>query len=89
MAKAKFDPNAAFQSIVGQAEKESDNAAEVKKTKKSSKTNRIQKAYFFDKDLIKALQYKTMAEEINLTDAINDALRIGLQEYLEKVGNII
>jgi len=50
--------------------------------KENKNINRIQKAYFIDKDLFKALQLKCMQEEINLTEAINQVLRIGLNKYL-------
>jgi UTP-glucose-1-phosphate uridylyltransferase len=53
-----------------------------KEQKENKNRDRIQKAYFIDKDLFKALQLKCMQEEINLTEAINKVLRIGLNKYL-------
>lgn len=50
--------------------------------KATNNTGRVQKAYFIDRDLFKALQKKAMSEEINLTESINIALRKGLEEYL-------
>lgn len=53
-----------------------------KEQKENKNRDRIQKAYFIDKDLFKALQLKCIQEEINLTEAINQVLRIGLNKYL-------
>lgn len=53
-----------------------------KEKKENKNIKRVQKSYFIDKDLFKALQLKCIKEEINLTEAINQVLRIGLNKYL-------
>ena len=79
--KAKFDREAAFKSIIG-AGRQSENAvvAEEKNAKKNS--DRVQRAYFLDRDIDKALRRKALEDEKNLTETINDVLRNGLIEYL-------
>lgn len=78
--KAKFDREAAFKSIIG-AGRQSENAvAEEKNAKKNS--DRVQRAYYLDRDLDKALRRMALEEGKNLTESINDALRKGLVEYL-------
>ena len=53
-----------------------------KEKKKNDIENRVQRNYYIDRDLYKALKMKSISEEINLTEAINEALRIGLKDYL-------
>lgn len=78
--KAKFDREAAFKSIIG-AGRQSENAvAEEKNAKKNS--DRVQRAYYLDRDIDKALRRMALEEGKNLTESINDALRKGLVEYL-------
>ena len=79
--KAKFDREAAFKSIIG-AGRQSENAvvAEEKNAKKNS--DRVQRAYYLDRDIDKALKKKALEEEKNLTETVNDALRQGLKNYL-------
>lgn len=79
--KAKFDREAAFKSIIG-AGRQSENAvaAEEKNGKKNS--DRVQRAYYLDRDIDKALRRMALEEGKNLTESINDALRKGLVEYL-------
>ena len=76
--KAKFDREAAFKSIIG-AGRQSENAEE-KNGKKNS--DRVQRAYYLDRDIDKALRRMALEEGKNLTESINDALRKGLVEYL-------
>ena len=81
--KAKFDREAAFKSIIGagrQSEVTASSAAEEKNTKRNS--DRVQRAYYLDRDLDKALRRMALEEGKNLTESINDALRKGLVEYL-------
>lgn len=54
--------------------------ADSKKPK--PETERVQKSYYFDKDIFKALKMKSLQEDKNLTEAINEALREGLKDYL-------
>ena len=51
-----------------------------KTTKKNS--DRVQRAYYLDRDIDKALRRMALEEGKNLTESINDALRKGLVEYL-------
>ena len=78
--KAKFDREAAFKSIIG-AGRQSENAVvEEKNAKKNS--DRVQRAYYLDRDLDKALRRMALEEGKNLTESVNDALRAGLTQYL-------
>ena len=79
--KAKFDREAAFKSIIG-AGRQSENAvvAEEKNEKKNS--DRVQRAYYLDWDIDKALRRMALEEEKNLTETVNDILRRGLGGYL-------
>ena len=79
--KAKFDREAAFKSIIG-AGRQSENAvvAEEKNAKKNS--DRVQRAYYRDRDIDKALRRMALEEGKNLTESVNDALRAGLTKYL-------
>ena len=67
--------NSIVSSIAGLSEEKTNNTT-------SKNKDRIQKAYFIDKDLFKALKMKSINEEINLTEAVNKALRDGLKDYL-------
>ena len=78
--KAKFDREAAFKSIIGAGRQSENAAAEEKNGKKNS--DRVQRAYYLDRDLDKALRRMALEEGKNLTESINDALRKGLVEYL-------
>ena len=79
--RLKFDQEAAFKSIIG-AGRQSENAvvAEEKNEKKNS--DRVQRAYYLDRDIDKALRRMALEEEKNLTETVNDILRRGLGGYL-------
>ena len=78
--KAKFDREAEFKSIIG-AGRQSENAvAEEKNAKKNS--DRVQRAYYLDRDIDKALRRMALENEKNLTETINDILRKGLEHFL-------
>ena len=78
--KAKFDREAAFKSIIG-AGRQSENAvAEEKNAKKNS--DRVQRAYYLERDIDKALRRMALENEKNLTETINDILRKGLEHFL-------
>ena len=77
--KAKFDQEAAFKSIIG-ADRKWTEAAPADNVKKNE--GRVQRAYFLDRDIDKALRRMALEEEKNLTESINDALRVGLKKYL-------
>lgn len=81
--KVKFDQESAFKSIIGagrQSEDTAPSAAEEKNAKKNS--DRLQRAYYLDRDLDKALRRMALEEGKNLTESVNDALRAGLKKYL-------
>ena len=52
------------------------------KKKEKKKSDRVQRAYYLDRDIDKALRRMALEEGKNLTESINDALRKGLVEYL-------
>ena len=80
--KAKFDREAAFKSIIG-AGRQSENAAVVAEEKNEEKnSDRVQRAYYLDRDIDKALRRMALEEGKNLTESVNDALRAGLMKYL-------
>lgn len=78
--KAKFDREAAFKSIIGAGRQSENVVAEEKNEKKNS--DRVQRAYYLDRGIDKALRRMALEEGKNLTESINDALRKGLVEYL-------
>lgn len=80
--KAKFDQEAAFKSIIGAGRQPEPEVAEKQVNVREEKANRVQRAYFLDRDIDKALKKKALEDEKNLTETINDALRQGLRDYL-------
>lgn len=78
--KAKFDQEAAFKSIIG-AGREQAESQETPVVKEKNK-GRVQRSYFLDRDIDKALRRMALDKEKNLTETINDILRQGLVEYL-------
>ena len=42
----------------------------------------MQRAYYLDRDIDKALRRMALEEGKNLTESVNDALRAGLMKYL-------
>ena len=78
--KAKFDREAAFKSIIGAGRQSENVVVEEKNEKKNS--DRVQRAYYLDRGIDKALRRMALEEGKNLTESINDALRKGLVEYL-------
>lgn len=82
--KAKFDQEAAFKSIVGadrQSTPESGAARQLVSAGGKYK-DRVQRSYFIDRDLDKALRKMGLEEEKKLTEVVNEVLRAGLQKYL-------
>lgn len=79
--KAKFDQEAAFKSIIGAGRKPEEEMAE-KFLSKGKNANRVQRSYFLDRDIDKALRRMALEEEKNLTETVNDVLRKGLKKYL-------
>lgn len=80
--KAKFDQEAAFKSIIGTGRELGEEVTEQPATKNKSK-DRVQRSYFLDRDIDKALRRMALDKEKNLTETINDLLRMGLEEYLK------
>lgn len=78
--KAKFDQEAAFKSIIGADRRPVEKQQE--ETEKTKNKDRVQRAYFLDRDIDKALRRKALEEGKNLTESINDVLRAGLTKYL-------
>ena len=79
--KAKFDQEAAFKSIIGAGREQKAGSREMPTEEKMK--NRVQRSYYLDRDIDKALRRKALEEEKNLTETINDLLRIGLEKYLK------
>ena len=80
--KAKFDQEAAFKSIVGPGRKPVSEAS-GQFMEKSKEKDRVQRSYFLDRDIDKALRRMALDKEKNLTETINEILRMGLEEYLK------
>lgn len=55
---------------------------EKEETQSGSKDNQVQRSYWLDKDIDKALKRKALEEEKTLTNTINEVLRKGLSRYL-------
>ena len=81
--KAKFDQEAAFKSIIGVGREPEVEGMEVQLAAKGKKKDRVQRSYFLDRDIDKALRRMALEEEKNLTETVNDILRRGLEEYLK------
>lgn len=78
--KTKFDQEAAFKSIIG-AGRELEAGSQETPTMKEKKKDRVQRSYFLDRDIDKALRRMALEEEKNLTEAVNEILRKGLVKY--------
>ena len=46
------------------------------------KKERVQRSYFLDRDIDRALKRMSLEEDKNLTEAVNEILRNGLAKYL-------
>ena len=79
--KMKFDQEAAFKSIIGAGREPEAESQEMPVVKVKNK-DRVQRSYFLDRDIDKALRRMALEEEINLTEAVNKILRKELVEYL-------
>jgi len=79
--KAKFDQESAFKSIIVPGQKSLPQVPGKSEEKGKSK-NRVQRSYFLDRDIDKALRKMALEEEKNLTESINEILRKGLAKYL-------
>lgn len=80
--KAKFDKEAAFKSIVG-VNRQQENASAVRPAVAEGRNrDRVQRSYFIDRDLDKALRRMAIEEDKNLTESMNEILRSSLAKYL-------
>ncbi len=82
--KAKFDKEAAFNSIIGADRQPAPELADAGQRGAVGGKNkdRVQRSYFIDRDLDKSLRKMALEEEKKLTEAVNEILRTGLQKYL-------
>lgn len=77
--KVKFDRDATFKQIIG-----ADREAESQETPaaKEKKQDRVQRSYFLDRDVDKALRRMALEEGRNLTETVNKILRDSLSQYI-------
>lgn len=80
--KAKFNQEAALQNMV-RAGQVSVAEGPIKAVVGSKNKDRVQRSYFLDRDIDKALRRMAVEEEKKLTEVVNDILRKGLAKYLE------
>lgn len=80
--KAKFDQEAAFKSIVGADRQPGPGAAVQPMAVGGKSKDRVQRSYFIDRDLDKALRKMGLEEDKKLTEVVNEIMRKGLQKYL-------
>jgi len=80
--KAKFDQEAAFKSIIGAGQEPVEKRQKTLAVKEGKK-DRVQRSYFLDRDIEKALRRKALEEDQSLTETINNILKEGLRKYLE------
>ena len=53
-----------------------------KNTEKEENNGRIQRSYYIDADIVKALKIKAAREGKKMTDVVNEILRAGLKDCL-------
>ena len=80
--KAQFDQEAAFKSIIGAGREPEAESQEMPVVKAKNK-DRVQRSYFLDRDIEKALRRRALEEDRSLTETINNILKEGLHKYLE------
>ena len=81
VGKAKFDQEAAVKSIVGVGREPESENKEMPVVKAKNK-DRVQRSYFLDRDIDKALRRMSIDKEKNLTEIVNELLRKGLCDYI-------
>ena len=79
--KAKFDQEAAFKSING-AGREPDSESREMPVVKVKNKDRVQRSYFLDRDIDKALRRMALEEGKNLTESINEIWRGRLKDVI-------
>lgn len=72
---SKFDPNSAFNSII------SNKGMEENKTEKSKNQGKLLRSYYLERDLFKDIRTKAIEEDVTMTDIVNKAIRIGLDNW--------
>ena len=82
--KVKFDRDATFKQIIG-ADREPEVDSQETPAAKEKKQDRVQRSYFLDRDIDKALRRMALEEEKNLTEVVNEILRVGLERYLSLI----
>lgn len=80
--KVKFDRDATFKQIIG-ADREPEVDSQETPAAKEKKQDRVQRSYFLDRDIEKALRRRALEEDRSLTETINNILKEGLHKYLE------
>lgn len=80
--KTKFDQEAAFKSIIGAGRGPGEEGTEQPATKSKNK-DRVQRSYFLDQDIDKALRRMALEEGKKLTEVVNELLRKGLNKYMK------
>ena len=82
--KAKFDQEAAFKAIVGADHQSAQEPSAASRPVAGGGKNkdRVQRSYFIERDLDKALRKMGLEEDKKLTEVVNEILRVGLQKYL-------
>lgn len=79
--KAKFDQEAAFRSIIG-AGRETGVVAAEKPAAREKNKERVQRSYFLDRDIDRALNECLWKKIRILQRPVNEILRNGLAKYL-------
>lgn len=80
--KIKFDQEAAFKAIIGSKEHVVQEEPSQQVPRKEKKEARVQRAYFIDVELDKALRRMACEEGKNLTECVNELFRKGLEKYI-------
>ena len=82
--KARFDQVAEFKAIVGADHQSAQEPSAASRPVAGGGKNkdRVQRSYFIDRDLDKALRKMGLEEDKKLTEVVNEILRVGLQKYL-------
>lgn len=78
--KVKFDQEAAFKSIIGSGREQKAGSRETPTEEK--KKDRVQRSYFLDRDIDKALRRMALDQDKNLTETVNGIFRKALKDYL-------
>ena len=82
--EARWGQDAAFKPVVGENYQEGLELDDIGQSVAvgDKKKDRVQRSYFIDRDLDKALRRMGLEEEKKLTEVVNELLRLGLKKYL-------